>query len=344
MPAAERRRAEEALASGAANVAVGTHALLDAKLQIPDLALAVVDEQQRLGVAQRLALARKGRRPHLLSLSATPIPRTLALVLRGELGSSVLRERPNGRLPVATTLVPSGERSTVVQQVKETVARGERVFWVVPRIDADDADEGDDTGIASLELRKAELREAVGAAVVAVVHGALRPSEKRAAMHDFREGRAAVLVATTVVEVGIDVPEATLVVVEEAERFGLAQLHQLRGRVGRGDRPGACVLLHRGAADRLVPLLRLTSGEDVAKADLEQRGAGELGGTRQHGLAEGGLVYLDAAEDAAWLGRIEEDARRIFDADPALSWPEHEVLRALSAKLTHALAVRDDAG
>lgn len=347
LPAAARREAEAALRSGAARVAVGTHALLGEAISIPGLALVVVDEQQRLGVAQRLALVRKGERPHLLTLSATPIPRTLALAIRGDLATSVLRERPAGRPPVRTELAGASSLEDVVARARATCARGERVFWVVPRIDTDDEDEDADP-LASATARAEALTEALAPHRVGLLHGAMPPAARRAAMAAFRSGETALLVGTTVVEVGVDVPEATLMVVEEAERFGLAQLHQLRGRVGRGARPGSCVLVHgeplEGVAKRrLAALTELATGEEIARTDLELRGAGDLGGTRQHG-AEEELLYLEPGASYPWLARIEEDARAIRAADPELSRAEHRALGSLVERLGHVIAVREEAG
>jgi ATP-dependent DNA helicase RecG len=348
-PAAARRSAEEAIRSGAAHVAIGTHALLGVGVSTPKLGLVVVDEQQRLGVAQRLALVRKGERPHLLTLSATPIPRTLALALRGELATSTLRERPAGRPPVATELAGSSHVERVIARVEEACARGERVFWIVPRIEADPDDEEDDDPLATAVERR-ELLDAALAATkrrVVLLHGGMSAVDKRETMQAFRRGDADVLVGTTVVEVGVDVPEATLMVVEDAQRFGLAQLHQLRGRVGRGARPGQCILLHgeplEGLAKaRLTALTELSTGDEVARADLELRGAGDLGGTRQHGV-EDELLYL-AGVPYPWLERIEADARAIAAIDPKLEAEEHRVLGSLVARFAHAIAVREEAG
>ncbi len=347
LTAAARREAEEALAGGDADVAIGTHALLGRGVSIPKLALVVVDEQQRLGVAQRLSLVHKGERPHLLTLSATPIPRTLALALRGELATSILRERPRGRPPVRTELVGRSHFADVMARVRDACRLGERVFWVVPRIEEDDDDE--EEGELTTVARRAEsVREQLAAGMVTVLHGELSSAEKRAAMARFRSGDALVLVGTTVIEVGVDVPEATLMVVENAEFFGLGQLHQLRGRVGRGAAPGSCVLLHdeplEGVARRrLVALTEMASGEDVARADLELRGAGDLGGTRQHG-AEEDLVWLEPGAVYPWLTALESDARSILERDPALELPEHRVLRAFVERHARALSVREEAG
>lgn len=349
-PAAARRKAEQAIRSGAAHVAIGTHALLGEDVVIPKLGLVVVDEQQRLGVAQRLSLVRKGERPHLLTLSATPIPRTLALALRGELATSTLRERPAGRPPVATELAGASAVDRVVARVEEHCARGERVFWIVPRIEADPDDEEDDDPLATAVERRASLEAALASTSrkVVLLHGGMSASDKRDTMQAFRRGAADVLVGTTVVEVGVDVPDATLIVVEDAQRFGLAQLHQLRGRVGRGARPGTCILLHgeplEGAAKaRLTALTELSTGEEVARADLELRGAGDLGGTRQHG-AEDELLYLQQGVTYPWLERIEADARAVARVDPALANEEHRVLGSLVARFGHAIAVREEAG
>ena len=349
-PAAARRSAEEAIRTGAAQVAIGTHALLGEGISIPKLGLVVVDEQQRLGVAQRLALVRKGVRPHLLTQSATPIPRTLALAIRGELATSTLRERPAGRPPVATELAGASKIESVIARVEQACARGERVFWIVPRIEADPDDEDDDDPLATAVERRELLAVALSDTKrnVMLLHGGMSAVDKRETMHAFRRGAADVLVGTTVVEVGVDVPEATLIVVEDAQRFGLAQLHQLRGRVGRGARPGECILLHGEplegfAKARLTALTELSTGEEVARADLELRGAGDLGGTRQHG-AEDELLYLTAGVTYPWLERIEADARAIAKADPALAAEEHRVLASLVARFGHVIAVREEAG
>jgi ATP-dependent DNA helicase RecG len=350
LPAAARRKAEEAIRSGAAQIAIGTHALLGEGLSIPKLGLVVVDEQQRLGVAQRLSLVRKGERPHLLTLSATPIPRTLALALRGELATCTLGERPAGRPPVTTALAGASKVQSVIAQVDAACARGERVFWIVPRIEADPDDEEDDDALATAVERRAVLESALSKSArrVVLLHGGMSAVEKRDTMKAFRHGDAHVLVGTTVVEVGVDVPEATLMVVEEAQRFGLAQLHQLRGRVGRGARPGHCVLLHGEplegfAKARLHALTDLSTGEEIARADLGLRGAGDLGGTRQHG-AEDELLWLAQGATYPWLERLETDARAIAKVDPELAHEDHRVLGSLVARMGHAIAVREEAG
>jgi ATP-dependent DNA helicase RecG len=373
LPAAQKKRALEQIAQGKIAVAIGTHALLADDVKFARLGLVVVDEQHRLGVAQRLALVRKGyasrggdrssagaeKRPHLLTLSATPIPRTLALALRGELATSILDERPRGRPPVSTTVRPRNEMDAVLRDIRDTCARGERVFFVSPRIqvDLDDDDETEDESAGAV-ARAAELRGKLGGIGVGLVHGGMRPDEKRAAMRAFRSGESQVLVGTTVIEVGVDVPEATLIVVDHADRFGLAQLHQMRGRVGRGDVPGRCVLLHDPKAvggpprdgeetdlarKRLDALCRLSDGAAVARADLELRGAGDLSGTRQHGVEEG-LMFLDPTNPPPWLDRIERDARLLLSEDPGLTHPSHAGLAQAVRRFERVIAVREEAG
>jgi len=344
MRMAERRAALVAIASGEAQIIVGTHALLQDEVEFARLGLVVVDEQQRLGVAQRLMLVRKGEatRPHLLSLSATPIPRTLALALRGELATSILDERPRGRGPVATTLVPRSDETQLVEALREICARGERAFFVSPRIEDDE--ELESPGVVS---RGEHLARVLAPAQVVVVHGAMPPAMRARAMRALRTGEAQVLVGTTVIEVGIDVPEATLVIVDGAERFGLSQLHQLRGRVGRGDRSGRCLLVHDELTDlarqRLETLARTADGADVAKADLALRGSGDLGGTRQSGIVED-FSWLDPADPPPWVERIDADARALLEGDPSLTAPEHRALALAVRRMATVLAVREEAG
>jgi ATP-dependent DNA helicase RecG len=347
VPARQRERREAAIARGDLAVAIGTHALLREGLTFAKLGLVIVDEQHRLGVAQRLALVQKGARPHLLTLSATPIPRTLALVLRGELRTSELGERPRGRPPVATEVRGRSSLAAAFEEVRAACARGERAFVISPRIASSEADDETDEASSAVHLAE-DLASRLAPIRVALVHGALSAEEKRRAMRAFRTGEAQVLVGTTVVEVGIDVPEATLIVIDGAERFGLAQLHQLRGRVGRGDVPGRCILVHAEPLDpragaRLDALVRLDRGIDVARADLALRGAGDLGGTRQSGVEED-LLYLDPASPPAWLARIEADAREIFARDPGLKAAAHRALGTAVRRLGTAIAMRDEAG
>jgi ATP-dependent DNA helicase RecG len=342
----ERRSLLEQIAAGHAQVVIGTHALLGQDVTFARLGLVIVDEQQRLGVAQRLALVRKGAggsRPHLLSLSATPIPRTMALAVRGELATTLIDERPPGREPVRTEILPQEALEAVVASMREACARGERAFFVVPRVEGDDEEE--ESGVVE---RAERLARRLAPARVVVVHGAMPAPERDRAMRAFRRGDAQVLVGTTVVEVGVDVPEATVMVVDQANRFGLAQLHQLRGRVGRGAHPSRCVLLYEAplsapARQRLETLVRTHDGAEVARADLALRGAGELGGTRQSGL-EQDFVWLDALDPPPWIERIEADVRSLRARDPELTAPEHRALAHAMRRFAVALAVREEAG
>jgi ATP-dependent DNA helicase RecG len=341
-PAPQRARLLEGAAAGKLSILVGTHALLGEGVSFASLALVVVDEQHRLGVAQRLALVRKKGAvvPHLLTLSATPIPRTLSLALRGELATSRLDERPRGRPDVRTIVRTSAELPDTLADMRAALARGERCFFVTPRIGKvgkasreDEPEEDDDElDLPSAIDRFRDLDEALGRpGRVRLLHGRLPPAEKSRAMRDFRSGAVDVLVATTVIEVGVDVPEATVMVVEGAERFGLAQLHQLRGRVGRGDRPSMCILhaskpLDPRSRTRLDAMTLYARGIDLAQVDLALRGAGDLGGTRQSG-AEEALLWLDPEIPPPWLERLTADAEQILQRDPPLLTSDHAGLR-----------------
>jgi ATP-dependent DNA helicase RecG len=325
----ERRAAVLAgLAAGSVGLVVGTHALLEESVRFRRLALAVVDEQQRFGVRQRLRLRGKGAAPHLLVMSATPIPRSLALTLYGDLDLSVIDELPPGRRPVETRVAGEASRRGVWEEVRAELARGRRAFVVCPRVD-EDADDG-----RAAERTAATLaREVFPGTPVGLLHGGMPLEERARALARFRSGEAPLLVATSVVEVGIDVPEASAVVVLRAELFGLAQLHQIRGRVGRGSAPGRCWLLTGPrpgpeARERLALLERSGDGFAIAEADLRLRGPGEVAGTRQSGLAA--LRIADLSRDRALVALAREEARRIVASDPGLERPEHAGLRTLA--------------
>jgi ATP-dependent DNA helicase RecG len=316
-PAPERRSLARMLRQREVTLLVGTHALLVESLELPGLGLVVIDEQHRFGVAQRERLGRKGGAPHVLVMSATPIPRTLALTLYGDLDQSVLRERPPGRAPVETLVVPRSEGRRVLDRVRQTVARGEQVYVVYPLVE-----ESEKQDLLDATRGFERLERALPEASVALVHGRLEAAERSRIMARFAAGELHVLVATTVVEVGIDVPRATLLVVQHAERFGLAQLHQLRGRVGRGARPGRAILIGEPrteeARQRLAVLAASASGFDIAEEDLRIRGPGEWLGTRQAGhLPE--LRLADLVRHADLLGPLREAALERVAADPGLA-------------------------
>ena len=326
---AARERALHGFASGEIPLAIGTHALLERDLVFRSLALVVVDEQHRFGVRQRVTLTGEGsggRAAHLLVLSATPIPRSLALTLYGDLDLSILDEKPPGRVPVETSFLPSGSRAALLDLLADEVARGGSAFVVYPVVeDTEKADLKSATTMAGAIAADARLREAG----VALAHGRLPVEERRSALRRFREGEARVLVATTVIEVGLDVPEATLVVIEHPERFGLAQLHQLRGRVGRSDRPGRCVLVPGDAVGensraRLRIFQSVTDGFRLAEEDLRLRGPGEFLGTAQHGFPEFHAAdpmrdtdLIEAARE--WIGILLDRAQEEGEG-PTVRW------------------------
>ncbi|MAE94839.1 MAG: ATP-dependent DNA helicase RecG, partial [Deltaproteobacteria bacterium] len=316
-PAAAEVRAR--LAAGEVDLVVGTHALVQREVAFARLALVVIDEQHRFGVLQRAALAAKTpdrRSPHTLVMTATPIPRSLALTLYGDLELSVIDELPPGRSPVTTTLARGGEGEQVARLVRETLDRGEQVYVVYPLVEESE----------KLDLRAAtesteRIRSAFPDVTVDLVHGRLDAAARGEAMARFRRGETQLLVSTTVIEVGVDVANATLMVVEHAERFGLAQLHQLRGRVGRGERPGACVLVARGGGEdseaRLSAMLATTDGFRIADADLRIRGPGDFLGTRQSGKLPD-LRFADLVRDARLVSLAREEARATVEVDPGL--------------------------
>ena len=305
----DRGRAREKLvagiADGSTHLVIGTHALLSADVRFSSLGLAVIDEGHRFGVHQRLGATEDGPAPHVLVMTATPIPRTLLLTQWGEVDVSRILDKPAGRAPVTTTMLPLSELDRVLARLDAAVAEGKKFFWVCPLVG-----EKDSEGEAAAEKRFAELAARLPGKV-ALLHGRMKPDARDTAMADFAEGRVAVLVATTVIEVGVDVPDAQVMVVEGAERFGLAQLHQLRGRVGRGGLPGACLLLHGADAPdhalaRLAVLCETDDGFRIAEADFALRGPGEVLGTRQSGAM--GFRLLDPAIHGTLLAEARVEA------------------------------------
>ncbi len=305
-PAAARRELGAALRAGEIDLLIGTHALIEDPVRFRNLGFVVVDEQHRFGVEHRARLSRKGSRPHVLVLSATPIPRSLAWTLFGDLEVTRLREKPAGRAPVRTFIREGERREAVFRFVGERLAAGERVYVVVPAI------EDSERGVAAVEKTAEELRRAIPEARIDTLHGRYPPDRRRRAMDAFSRGDANVLVATTVIEVGIDVPEATVMVVENADRFGLSQLHQLRGRIGRGERPSWCVLLvsddaAEEARERLAILEKTADGFAIAEKDLALRGPGDLLGARQSGLPP--FRVADPARDAPLFPEVRDAVR-----------------------------------
>jgi len=320
MKAAERSEALELIESGEAQVVVGTHALIQEGTTFADLALAVVDEQHRFGVVQRAALRGKGSAPHILVMTATPIPRTLALTVYGDLDVSVLDEMPPGREKVATAVRDEAARKKVYDFLKSEVASDRQVFIVYPLVE-----ESEKLELAAATKMYEKLKELVFKdASVGLVHGRMKPEEKDAVMGRFKDGDTDILVSTTVVEVGVDVPNATVMLIEHAERFGLAQLHQLRGRVGRGDQQSYCILMvGRGASDeareRIQVLADTNDGFVIAEKDLEMRGPGEFLGVRQHGLPT--FSVADLGHDSRLLVQARDDAFAFVEGDPDMGSP-----------------------
>jgi ATP-dependent DNA helicase RecG len=320
LPARTRRSALEAVASGEIKLVVGTHALFQESMQFGELGLVIVDEQHRFGVHQRLALREKGARggkvPHQLIMTATPIPRTLAMTAYADLDVSVIDELPPGRTPVRTIAKPQSRRGDVVQRVHAKIREGRQAYWVCPIIE-----ESEELRYQAAEEAAEMLAGALPDVRVGLVHGRMPPKEKERAMHAFKDGKIGLLVATTVIEVGVDVPNATLMVIENAERMGLAQLHQLRGRVGRGAHESDCVLLYgeavsKVARDRLEVLRETNDGFVIARRDLELRGQGELLGTRQTGLAE--MRVADLMRDADLLPAVQAAAETLLRHNPEI--------------------------
>jgi len=320
-PARARAATLATVADGRAGVVVGTHALFQESVTFHRLALVIVDEQHRFGVEQRLKLKQKGAAgelaPHQLIMTATPIPRTLAMTAYADLDCSVIAELPPGRQPVKTVVMSEQRRPELVERIAAHCAAGRQAYWVCPLIE--ESELVDSQAASALER---ELKEALPGTPIGLIHGRMRPADKDVVMRAFKSGQLRLLVATTVIEVGVDVPNATLMVVENAERMGLAQLHQLRGRVGRGAQASSCVLLYRPpltdvARQRLNVLRATNDGFAVAQKDLELRGPGEVLGTRQTGIAE--LRVADLLRDADLLPAVIEISEELLATSPVAS-------------------------
>ena len=326
MTAKEKREVKSALKDGAIDVVVGTHALFSQDVEYSRLALVVTDEQHRFGVGQRSALIGKGQKPHVLVMSATPIPRTLALIIYGDLDVSVIDELPPGRQKVDTFAVDESYRRRLNGFIRKLVGEGRQVFVVCPMVEEND---GLPVKLKSAQEHAAELAALFPDLNVACIHGRMKAKDKDAVMSDMVAGKINILVATTVIEVGVDVPNAALIIIENAERFGLSQLHQLRGRVGRGSHKSYCVLVSDNDSEevraRLSIMKKTNDGFKISEEDLRLRGPGDFFGSRQHGLPE--MHVADLGADIGVMQKAQNEARLLLAQDPELSAPEHSTLR-----------------
>jgi ATP-dependent DNA helicase RecG len=335
---ADRLRKLEDLASGKIHILVGTHAVFQKDVHFKDLRLAIIDEQHRFGVAQRMELGAKGPAADVLVMTATPIPRSLALASYGDMDVSVLDEKPPGRQPIRTALISTQRIEEVVTKLRQALDEGRQAYWVCPLVEDSEV-----LDYASAEARFQQLRAALGEGRVAMVHGQMPAAEKDAAMESFVRGERQVLVATTVIEVGVNVPNASIMVIERAETFGLAQLHQLRGRVGRGAALSTCLLMYQSplseSGERRLKILRDTEdGFRIAEEDLAMRGAGDLLGTAQSGLPR--FRVADLERQSALMAIAQSDARKLLNDDPGLQSPRGQAARGLLWLLDQDRAIR----
>ena len=334
----EREAKLGALKAGDIQVLVGTHAVFQKDVEFGDLRLAIVDEQHRFGVSQRMELGSKGAAADVLVMTATPIPRSLALAQYGDMDVSVLDEKPPGRKPVTTALVSAGRMDEVTDRLRKAIGQGRQAFWVCPLVEESEASD-----MTAAQERFTSLRSQFGEGKVGLVHGQLPPAEKDAAMARFVAGNTSVLVATTVIEVGVDVPNASIMVIEHAERFGLAQLHQLRGRIGRGPAASTCLLLYQpplgdGGRRRLEILRETDDGFAIAEEDLRMRGAGDVIGTAQSGLPR--FRVADLERQSALMALAQSDARKLLHDDPALQSERGQAARVLLWLMEQDKAIR----
>ncbi len=329
LPARERRAVLSGAADGSLSVVTGTQALLSDEIKFKNLGAVIIDEQQRFGVRQRARLLKSGAKPHLIMMSATPIPRTMALTLYGDLDISVIEDKPAGRAPVETRIIGRDQLAKLLRFIAAEILSGGRVYWICPRVEEDDGSD-----LPAAVKRFEWLEKKLPPVKMSLIHGQMESSDKEAAIAGFRSGLSQLLVGTTVLEVGVDVPEATVIVIESPERYGLSQLHQLRGRVGRGTRRGLCVLLSLLPEDneRLRIFASTNDGFEIAKADLELRGAGEITGTAQHGLAR--FRVADLQKDYLLAETARDDAREFLEKEglEALPCAMREKIAAMRAE------------
>lgn len=335
---AERQKKLAALAGGEIQILLGTHAVFQNDVVFKDLRLAIIDEQHRFGVRQRMDLGAKGRAVDILVMTATPIPRSLALATYGDMDVSILDEKPPGRKPVTTVLVSNDRQAEVIERLSKAIAEGKQAYWVCPLVE-----ESEIVALMAAQDRYRSLRLALGEKNVGLVHGQLPGAEKDAAMARFISGETKVLVATTVIEVGVDIPNASIMVIEQAEHFGLAQLHQLRGRVGRGPQQSTCLLMYAAplgetALKRLSVMRETEDGFRIAEEDLKLRGAGDVLGIQQSGLPKFRIADLETQPDLMKVA--QDDARMLLSGDPLLQSPRGQAIRVLLYLMEQDKAIR----
>jgi len=337
-PARERKLILKKLADGDIKLLIGTHAVFQSDIVFNKLGLVVIDEQHRFGVNQRLSLVKKqnenNKAPHQLTLTATPIPRTLAMSIYAHMDVSVVDELPPGRSPVITSLLAKEKTSELSQRVSDAIKNGSKIYWVCPLIE-----ESETLDLSNVEEREKELSEFLPQSLITKLHGRMKPAEKISAMEKFKTGQIKILVSTTVIEVGVDVKDADIMIIENAERFGLAQLHQLRGRVGRGEKQSYCILLHKDnlhpdSKKRLEVLKNHTDGFKVAEEDLKIRGPGEILGSQQTGIVP--LKYTNLIRDSRFLESTKNIAENLTKENPATA--DNLVKRWLSGSIGYAEA------
>jgi ATP-dependent DNA helicase RecG len=336
-PEADKRTIREGLASGEIKVVIGTHALIEEPVTFNDLQLAIIDEQHRFGVEQRAALRLKGDNPHLLVMTATPIPRSLALTIYGDLDLQVIDELPPGRQTISTHVLLPRERERAYALIRSQISQGYQAFIIYPRVELGEQvseEEGAAESQAAVEEHERLQRDVFPKLNLGLLHGRLRPEEKDAVMTRFRDGEYQVLVSTSVVEVGVDIPNATVMLIEGANRFGLSQLHQFRGRVGRGQAQAYCLLIpdteDAVENERLSVMSETNDGFILAERDLQQRGPGDFLGTRQSGFDQ--QLRLASLGDIRLIEKAQRSARNIFEQDPDLRLPEHRALAGVVAR------------
>lgn len=328
----ERKLAQSAIESGKAHIVIGTHALFQTDTKFANLMLVVMDEQHRFGVEQRMKLSAKGTAPHILQMSATPIPRSLTMTAYGDMDISQLTEKPQGRQAIETRTISLDRTDEVIDAVDRALKKGQKLYWICPLIEQDDK-ESAQADMAAVEERARLLTQRFGECV-AMVHGRMKPTEREEIMARFAFGDVQLLVATTVIEVGVNVPDATIMIIEHAERFGLAQLHQLRGRVGRGDAASSCILLYHKfisaqSKERLLTIRNSNDGFFIAEEDLRLRGAGDVLGTKQTGLPD--FHFIDLLHHQQYLAIARQDARHLLLKDPELTSERGKATRLLLA-------------